>query len=150
MGSLGELVSSGWPTMLVGGGVLGVPGTLLAAWWAHKRATRKQTDDVSIAIVNQLKGLVERQTERIQTLELMISTEQRACDARINELHALRAQDVAEAQLREGQLLHRAKNAEADLKALIWVAEFAPDRMGDAIERHHREREEREREREHA
>jgi hypothetical protein len=142
MASLGELVSAAWPSMLVGGGVFGLPGI----WWAHKRATRKQTDDVSIAIVKELKALVAGQTERINSLEAQVVSERHACAAQIGELREAMRAESAEAQLRESKLLHRLKNREQDLSGLVWVIEFAPERAADAVARLNRLREERERE----
>jgi hypothetical protein len=139
MSSWGELVAA-WPSVLLGGGLFGLPGI----WWAHKRASRKQTDDVSIAAVDRFQGMIDRQAERITALEAQAESERRACAAEIAEVRqALRAAE-AEGRLREGRLMHRAKNAEGDLKALLWLAEFAPERMPEAIARMKAEQRERE------
>jgi hypothetical protein len=141
----GELATA-WPSMLVGGGVLGAPLAGFTAWLAHKRATRKQTDDVSIEIVREMKALRTLDVQRISALEAQAESERRACAAEIAEVRqSLRAAE-AEGRLRESRLVHRVKNAESDLKALIWVAEYGPDRLQEAIERHQREQAEREHE----
>lgn len=129
MTGLAELASAALPSMLVGGGVFGLP----AAWWAHQRAKRKQTDDVSMTAVERFQGLIELQTQRISALETQAESERRACSAEIAEVRETMRANEAEARLREGKLLHRAKNAESDLKALLWLAEFAPERMPDAV-----------------
>lgn len=142
MGGL-ELATA-WPSILAGGGLFGAPLSIVALWWAHKRATRKQTDDVSIEMVRELKALRVQDVQRISALEMQSESERRACAAEIEGVRqALRAAE-AEWRLREGKLLHQLKNREQDLKGLFWVVEFAPSRAAELVERLKREREERE------
>jgi hypothetical protein len=100
MTALADLVAQ-WPAIATGITGLG-GGGLLNRWWAHSRAKRKQTDDASIALVEQL-------AERLTRVEAEAQRERELCDTKISaiqhELNAVRHELRAESGLLDGMML---------------------------------------------
>lgn len=94
-------VSAHLPTLATAAGGLGLGG-LLKTWLDHKRAARRQTDEVAMGLVGQLRG-------RIATLEAGAVQERLLCDMRMADLR------------------HRVGNLSTSFDSLIMMAEMAPE-----------------------
>lgn len=129
MGGLIELASGVTPVV----SVLGIPLSLVLGWWAHKRATRKQTDDVSLAVVKDLRQVVELQSEQIKALNKGAEDERRVCEARIDKLEETRRADQADARRREDGLAHKLHNVEMNFDSLLLAIEVAPEKAAEVV-----------------
>lgn len=83
-------------------------GGLFKTWLDHKRGARKQTDDVALALVQQL-------TERITRLEDQQVRERENCD---NELRAMR---------------HKLNNIDAAFDGVMFAIEATPENAKDIV-----------------
>lgn len=91
------------PTVATAAGGLGAGG-LLKTWLDHKRAARRQTDEVAMHLVRQLNA-------RVETVETMAAQERAICDANLSVLR------------------HRVNNLSGAFDSLLLMAEMAPDRV---------------------
>lgn len=89
------------PAIATAAGGLGAGG-LLKTWLDHKRAARRQTDEVALSLVEQLKG-------RVGTLEAGAAQERALCDAHMAVLR------------------HRVSNLSGSFDSLLMMAEMAPE-----------------------
>lgn len=130
MGGLFELAASALPAA----GLVG-PAAMLSGWWAHKRASRKQTDDASLAVVKELRLLVDSQAEQLKSLNKAMEDERRVCEARIDRIEETRRADNADARRREEGLSHKLKNVEASFDSMLLAIEIAPDKAAEVVTR---------------
>ncbi|MBD8472169.1 hypothetical protein [Sphingomonas sp. CFBP 8765] len=95
-------VLSHWPSIATAGAGLGMGG-LLKTLLDHRRATRLQTDEVAMSLVQQL-------TRRVETVEAGAAQERVLCDANLAVLR------------------HRVNNLSGSFGSLLLMIEMAPDR----------------------
>lgn len=108
----------GWLAVVMA--VIG-PAGLVTGWWTHRRASRKQSDTVALA-------LVKEQGERIKTLEARIDAEQKACAAALDVERQARGQlSLCVEMLLTGYELPPAKRGEhiKRVRALLLALERA-------------------------
>jgi hypothetical protein len=104
-------LSSHWVALL---GILGTLfggaglGGILKTWLDHKRGVRKDTDEVALSLVNQLK-------QRVETLETASERERVLCDARLAVQR------------------HRINNLSSNFDALLLLIEMAPEKAAEMV-----------------
>jgi hypothetical protein len=95
------------PTILTGLGGLG-GGGLIVKLLDHRRAARKQTDEVALALVAKLEA-------RVQSLEAEARKERKECDDRLSALR------------------HELRNFETAFDALILALKHAPEKAQEIV-----------------
>jgi hypothetical protein len=106
-----EGFSEHWPAILtalialIGSGGLGV---MMKTWLDHRRGVRKQTDDVAMSLVQQLK-------ERVATVESEALRERVLCDAKL------------------GIQRHRVNNLSSSFDSMLMLMELAPEKAPEMV-----------------
>lgn len=85
-------------------------GTWFKAYLEHKRGTRKDTDEVPM-------GLVQRLTERVETVEASAAQERRVCDASLAVMR------------------RRINNLSSNFDGLLMIVELAPEKASEFVAR---------------
>ncbi len=96
-----------WPQVVTGLGGLG-SGGVISGYLTHKRATREQTDEVALSLVEQLR----------------------------DELKAVRAEQARERELCEANLSslrHEVANYRTATQMLLMGIELAPDKAAEVV-----------------
>lgn len=91
-----------WPGIATAGAGLGIGG-LVKTWLDHKRAVRRASDEVAMALVEQL-------TARVESVEASAAQERALCDANLAVLR------------------HRVNNLSGSFDGLLLFIEMAPER----------------------
>lgn len=131
-------VMANWPTIVAGATALPAGG-LLAKVLDHKRATRQQTDEVALGLVQQLRGEIaaveQRAADRISAVETAASQERQLCDAKL---------DAADHKL--SVVRHELANVENAFDGLLLAIRFAPpERVPEIVQIAQQQRAERSR-----
>lgn len=104
-------ISAHWLTVL---GILGTLfggaglGGMLKTWLDHKRGVRKDTDEVALTLVGQLKA-------RVESLEAASDRERVLCDAKLAVQR------------------HRINNLSGNFDALLLLIEMAPEKAAEMV-----------------
>lgn len=115
-------------TALLGGGLIASITALAKVLLAHQRTKREQTDNVALA-------LVEKQGERINSLEVEMIREREKCSSDIARIEKSASDDRKTNEALDQLRRHQVNNSKAAMQMTVDLLEVAPDRMDVVIPR---------------
>jgi hypothetical protein len=115
-------------TVLLGGGLVASITALVKVLLSHQRTKREQTDNVALA-------LVEKQGERIDSLEAEMIRERENCARDIARIEKKAEDDRKVDQALDQLRRHQVNNSKAAMQMTVDLLEVAPDRLDAVIPR---------------
>ncbi len=115
-------------TALLSGGLIVSIAALVKVLLAHQQIKRAQTDNVALA-------LVEKQGDRINSLEVEMIREREKCASDIARIEKSAADDRKTNEALDQLRRHQVNNSKAAMQMTVDLLEVAPDRLDAVIPR---------------